>query len=300
MQISHFNPKFLIPSLIICSFLQIGLCAQTIGNGDFEDYSDCPDNLGQVANSTGWEIAVSSSDYYNCDFLTSTFFPTSTGASSGTGFMGMASYGIPNGAAESIGTTLSTPMVQGEEYLFLIDVKMPTSGSYVSLCSGISFYGFLETPPLNFISEHISTSPGAVLLDSTSMVTSTVWETDSIRFVAQDNYTYLVITNGISASCAQYVFVDNIRREEIVSVEEQDVSLKLFSNLLHAGEALQFSQTFGSTPNLTWYDLSGKLIYSGTSMTTPNVLSLGFYVLHVEYIDMAGNLQDGRYKVYIR
>lgn len=300
MRISLYPLNTLIPSLLFFSFLQLNLNAQLIGNPDFEDFSECPITLGEVVKAVGWEIAVESSDYYNCDFYTSDFFPTTSQASSGDGCMGMASYGIPNGAAEAIGTQLLEPMQQGEEYLFLIDLKMPNSGSYVSLCSGISFYGFLETPELPTISEHISSFPGAVLLDSTEMVVSTEWVTDSIRFVAQDNYEYLVISNGISSNCAQYVFVDNIRQEVIVHVEEQQANVQLFNNLLNPGADLQFSHVFTETPHLRWYDLSGKVVYSGTSLTAPTSLTAGFYLLEVAFVDLKGATQNGRFKVYIQ
>lgn len=300
MRISHYTLNALIPSLLFFSFLQLNLNAQLIGNPDFEEFVDCPTMLGQVSNANGWEIAVESSDYYNCGFYTSAFFPTTSQASSGDGCMGMATYGNANASAEAIGTVLLEPMQEGQEYLFLIDMKMPNGGSYASLCSGISFYGFVEQPELSVTSQHISSLPGAVLLDSTDMVVSTEWVTDSVQFVAQDNYEYLVISNGISSNCAQYVFVDNIRQEVIVHVDEQQANVHLFNNLLNAGDELQFSEVFAETPHLRWYDLSGKVVYSGTSLTTPTSLSAGFYLLEVVFVDLKGATQNGRFKVYIQ
>ena len=132
------------------------------------------------------------------------------------------------------------------------------------------------------------------------MVVSTEWVTDSIQFVAQDNYTYLVITNGIAPNCAQYVFVDNIRQAEIVKVEEQQASVQLFNNMLNAGDELRFSEVFAETPNLNWYDLSGKVVDSGSYFRVPASLTAGFYLLEVAYVDLKGKEQHGRFKVYIK
>ncbi len=298
MRISHYTLNALIPSLLFFSFLQLNLNAQLIGNPDFEDYSDCPTGLDQVSYAVGWDMAVESADYYNCDFITSFIFPSDSGASSGSGCMGMASYGQVNGAAEAIGTELLEPFEQGEEYLFLIDVKMTNGGFYNEICSGISFYGFEDVPELPLVGEHISSLPGAVLLDSTNMVVSEEWVTDSIQFVAQGTYSYLVITNGISYSCPQYVFVDNIREGEIVHVEELTSDLQLLNNMLHAGDQLRFSENFQSTPQLMWYDLSGKLIAAQSSLNVPATLAKGFYVVQVVSADMNG--LEPNYKVYVQ
>ena len=95
-------------------FVQPVVAQNLFSNADFENYSSCPTNQGQVPNCNGWIEIVQSADYMNCAYTCWTTQQT-IGAQSGTGYMGFATYGSSN-ASEALGQFLTTPLVTGVGY----------------------------------------------------------------------------------------------------------------------------------------------------------------------------------------
>lgn len=221
--------------------------AQVVSNPDFEESSDCPPNIEMIFLLDNWFETVLSADYYDCG-LQEPFFPTDSDASSGTGYVGFATYGSPEGAAESIGQTLSQPMSAGAEYTFEVDVKMVTGGTYSDICTGLCVYGFTSMPNQNMINVHISTEPGAVELACTETIDHTDWQTYSVSFTAAEDFTHLVFSPGYSPGCGQYMFMDNIQLVE----GNSSTTLVDFCE----GESVLLESGLDDTA--TWYETDGE------------------------------------------
>lgn len=54
--------KYLLPLLFA---LNASAQVNLVNNGGFEEYSNCPDEMGQLTNCTGWSNAVPDVDYFN-------------------------------------------------------------------------------------------------------------------------------------------------------------------------------------------------------------------------------------------
>ena len=115
---------------ILVIILAIGLfklsnAQNLVVNGDFETYTTCPTNGGQVANATGWSDAFDSPDYLNTGvgcWSGGSIFPGST-PHNGNGFGGFFSQinSVSGPVASSLNSermygTLATNMVAGQTY----------------------------------------------------------------------------------------------------------------------------------------------------------------------------------------
>jgi len=227
---------------------------QNIANPDFEDFTECPEFLGQVDFASPWEEVINSADYYNCDLSLDAAYNTPNGPSSGSGAISIGTYGNLVGAAESVGQLLAIPFEEGLEYTFEVDVMKPTEGlgsSFANVCTGLCFYGFSEPPPTFFSFIHTSDLDGAVLLDCTEEIDNNDWETKTISFTAPEDLTYLVVTPGIAPECFQIIFVDNIRQ---IEDEEPELSLTISGpDTICSGEANTLIAQF-SGGELVWND----------------------------------------------
>ncbi|WP_306642924.1 T9SS type A sorting domain-containing protein [Sanyastnella coralliicola] len=264
--------------LLLSVSLGLNCSAQVFTNADFEDFTDCPEFLGEVGKAEGWITVITNADYYNCGF-TAEVFPSPTEASSGTGYMGMGTYGNLNGSAESIGQVLSEPLVVGTTYSFTVDVKDVTGGSFGQDCTGLCIYGFVGQPTEGLAFIHTQDLEGAVELACSDQVSSSEWTTVPLSFTADQAYDFIVLTPGVSPQCYHYFFIDNIQQEDLVNVQETSAELKINTSL-RRGDQLIISAW---TPNFNigWYDLSGRLIRQGTLNKVPAELTSGVYFVQV-------------------
>ena len=178
-------------------------------NADFENYSTCPTNQGQVPLCNNWIEIVQSADYMNCAYTCWT--PQQVvGAQSGTGYMGFATYGSSN-ASEAIGQFISSPLVTGASYTITFWAKKTTTGTYGNTCTGVSFWGFFGNPASG--GSQIGVCPGSMgtggtLLTTSPLVSNTLWQQFSTSFVAPNNFDFIVMCVECQ-NCAEYIFVDN-------------------------------------------------------------------------------------------
>ena len=64
------KPVFYSVCLLLCAFSSLNAQQNLVPNGDFEYYSNCPTNLSQTANCTGWAFFTNgTSDYFNSCFI---------------------------------------------------------------------------------------------------------------------------------------------------------------------------------------------------------------------------------------
>jgi PKD repeat protein len=187
-------------------------------NPDFEQFSQCPTANGDLQFATSWLDVVYSSDYMNCAFQGWTT-QTITGAQSGTGYGGFATYGNGVGAAESFGQFLATPLIAGNSYRMNFFAKKSDSGFYSNVCTGVCIYGFSGNPVAGGAQTNICTGslPGAMLLGCSDTVVDVLWQSYTINFIAPANLDFIVFTPGCAVNCAEYIYIDNINFIEMIN-----------------------------------------------------------------------------------
>lgn len=187
-------------------------------NPDFESFSSCPVANGELQKANNWLDAVYSCDYMNCAFQG--WSPQAVaGAQNGLGYAGFATYGNANGAAESFGQFLLTPILAGHSYRMDFFAKRSNSGFYSNVCTGVCFYGFSGNPVAGGTQTNICTDalPGAVLLGCSDTVIDVNWQPYSVSFTAPSTCDFIVITPGCALNCAEYIYIDNINFVQTVN-----------------------------------------------------------------------------------
>ncbi|CAN5369237.1 hypothetical protein BH11BAC1_BH11BAC1_17430 [soil metagenome] len=187
-------------------------------NPDFEQFTICPVGNGELQKADNWLDVVFSSDYMNCIFQGWTTQAV-TGAQSGLGYAGFATYGNANGAAESFGQFTATPIIAGNSYRITFYAKRSDSGFYSSVCTGVCVYGFNGNPVAGGAQTNICTDqlPGAVLLGCCDTVSDVNWLQYTINFTAPATLDYIVFTPGCALNCAEYIYIDNINFTQTIN-----------------------------------------------------------------------------------
>jgi len=271
-------------------FSPVASFSQNIANPDFEEFIDCPEVTGTLDEAVSWEQVIASADYYNCDVPLNNIYNTPNGPSSGSAAISIGTYGNLTGAAEAAGQLLAIPFEAGQEYSFDLDVMKVSqnengSAIFSSTCTGICFYGFVAPPPTWFSFIHTETLDGAVLLGCTDIIDNEDWETKTISFTAENDFTYLVITPGVAPSCQQIIFIDNIRQGEDEDGDDEEdhndddenseLNLSLFGpDTICAGATAILNAIF-SGGNLQWNNGSTNqdLVINSPGTYTATVVS---------------------------
>lgn len=182
-----------------------------IQNPDFELYTTCPTGISQVAYANSWFSTIFSPDFYNCNFTSFFYFPTTSLAYSGTGFTGFLSYADVNGSGEAIAQQLNQPLLPNTSYSLSFAAKRPYQGAYANNCAGVAVYGFTtDSMPTDTLDIHASQLPGAVLLCATLPIQDINWTMHQLNFNVVDTIKYIVFTIGQAPSCQQYIFLDSL------------------------------------------------------------------------------------------
>ncbi|MCX6274619.1 MAG: T9SS type A sorting domain-containing protein [Bacteroidetes bacterium] len=206
-----FNAWGLVIYFLSLFVSQKAFAQNIVVNPDFEQFTICPVGNGELQKADNWLDAVYSADYMNCIYQGWT--PQAvTGAQNGLGYAGFATYGNPNGAAESFGQFLATPLIAGNSYRISFYAKRSNSGFYSSVCTGVCVYGFNGNPVAGGAQTNICTDqlPGAILLGCCDTVSDVNWLQYTINFTAPSALDFVVFTPGCALNCAEYIYIDNI------------------------------------------------------------------------------------------
>lgn len=195
---------------LLLSIIFLATKAQTnlVPNGSFENYSVCPNLIGQADHSNGWTILSSTPDYFNaCSTNTcSCNFPAPICAgvpnncfgfqypASGNGYSGFFTYlSSSNNYREIIGSQLTNSLIIGQKYF--VKFKLSFTWGYNSNTAtdklGVRFStvqhnSITAIPPINNFAHIYSTT---VINDTTN------WTTIFKSFVADSNYSFVQIGN---------------------------------------------------------------------------------------------------------
>ena len=187
--------------LFVVATLTGSISAQNlVPNGDFETFTECPDNLDQFSNASGWIPYRGTPDYFNaCNVtnyvgtplnLTNGFqFPLS-----GNGYGGFIGLEYNNNR-EIMGTELISPLVVGQEYYVEFYWSRTFGGLAHSNCDCASSHlgALFSTHSYDNINDIIPVTNSAHVYDPTLLVDSTNWVKISGWFTADSAYTHLAI-----------------------------------------------------------------------------------------------------------
>ena len=186
--------------VIIFSYQSTSYAQNLVPNGDFESFSECPDDHSQIERANGWLPYRGSPDYFNaCDVsqLVGTPLNISHGFQyplSGDGYGGLIGMAY-NNSREIMGTELSEPLAIGTEYYVEFYWSRTFGGVYHANCDCASSHlgALFTTQPYHSISNPIPTTNYAHIYDPILHADSANWVKISGWFTADSAYTHLAI-----------------------------------------------------------------------------------------------------------
>lgn len=277
-----------------------------VPNPSFEDYLLCPNNWDQVNYANGW-TGYGSPDYYTACGSLGFSTPKSTvgfqNAASGDSYCGLILYSNIAGVNESIGTTLSQQLIQGNTYYVTYKLVLKYHNPWSICCannkSGLLFttipFSQANPPPKSNYSQFFS---------DTIVSDTTIWTTIRGSFIADSSYQYVYFGNFFdnsfidsvvinSGNNYSYYLVDDIclstdslycANYSYNSIQEQSQeAFKIYPNPTSQSFTLSSNET-----TLYIYDILsslGNLITSGTFRQSTQISSAawpkGLYIVRI-------------------
>lgn len=318
--------------IFILLLLAVEVCAQNlVPNGDFETYSDCPEEISEVYRAIPWRSPTfGSSDYFNTCLedvpsgsILSADVPLnrfgSQEAFSGQGYAGFLSSKsvapspappIVSASHEYIEVELIDSMRVGTSYLvqfwysyadnFNADVLTGVNKVQALFRTNSTVESFLtaiyEVP-------HIDGPEGPSLLDQEN------WNLHTETFVADEPYTHMIM--GVFGDSSfipnrgdnfiSYYYVDDVSVTAVIAPDSNVYWPQAFSP---NGDNINdvFGPTYTVAPNeysFKVYDRWGKIIFETTAVdegwdgtNDQEVFPTGLYVYWTQYLDEEHNLQE--------
>ncbi|MCH2224703.1 MAG: hypothetical protein MK066_08050 [Crocinitomicaceae bacterium] len=204
----------LILHILLLLVLQQSHAQNLVPNPSFEEYSDCPSNLQQIAYVIDWDEYTPSPDYFNsCAGISSAGVPSNMFGfqypATGSGYIGLTTYyeetwGSSN-SREFAGAELLNPLEVGATYY--VSLKASVSGLSEDIWpnAGSNNIGvwFTSSPSL-------SHTHNLSQVYSVDIITDTAgWQVIQGSFVADSNYTHIVLGNFFEDSLTDALLLYN-------------------------------------------------------------------------------------------
>lgn len=274
---------------------------ELVKNGDFEDYSSCPNNSGQIERADHWINFGETPDYFNsCSSNTGLQVPNNIGGSqfsiSGNGYA--AFFPV---MGEYLGTELETPLVIGETYTIEFNVSLALNdASNIGVASSHLGAKFSNTTYSTFSPP--SRNNVAHVYDSTIITDTLAWTTITGEFQADSAYQYLIIGNffdantfseinvGTNPSNRSYYYLENVsvKKSEKLGLSKNKISEIFINYNAHSNELMIESENENSKiQEINLYTITGQTIKSFNPINA-NILKIdasamnsGIYFCHV-------------------
>lgn len=190
--------------LIICFILGLGFLVKAqnyVYNGNFELYSSCPANQGQISNCPNWTSILGTSDYFNICASNSTGLNVPNTALgyerdyfNGNGFAGLYTFNknFPNNGREYIQAELIDTLKASRKYLSTFYTNQCDEWNYAIASIGMCFSAASNLPQVNsgFINIPNAQIKNSILLNDTLN-----WLMVQDTFRAQGGEIYVTIGN---------------------------------------------------------------------------------------------------------
>ncbi len=261
-----------------------------LSNGSFDNYSSCPTNTGQVANSTSW---LGNGDYYNtiCNgfYNSPVYYPYFNATNYLLGLSGGGVFPPPAGAGSAGfvlgGTIFKSFIIQqvtlncSKEYTLQFRVTTPRSDTPPS--NSLCVYGSNTPPP------YAGCDPNLTLLNCLPSpgVVNNFWTPQSITFTPTQDYSYLVVT-GQCPTVELHggtVFLDDlflcstcVNPPNISSITQVNPATCVGND----GQGLVTATSCSTPLNYDWINNIAPSVVVSTLMN-PNNLAQGNYTVNV-------------------
>ncbi|MCO5275294.1 MAG: gliding motility-associated C-terminal domain-containing protein [Flavobacteriales bacterium] len=285
-------------------------CAQNLlANGDFENYTQLPNNYGQTDLAVGWTNVngnysgppYASPDYFHLAGGVGSFFGQIQ-PYSGAAQMGFATYSSNlSNFREYISSAFSCPMEPGRQYRVSFYLSNGHNGLYSKRTNAIGAC-FSVAPLAQLVDEPIPAVPQlevATLVDHDNY-----WQQYEFTYTATEASNYITIGNFRDdantlvtpvGSTGAYYFIDKI---EVSPITDGAASILGEDTTLCIGQTLLLDATTGNA-NYTWQDGSTGPTYtvvqqgvywvnvSNTCMDFTDSIAVGYTILPV--LDLGGD-----------
>jgi len=198
-------------------------------NPSFEEYTECPSNIGDINKATGWDSYANSPDYLNSCGTSGFSTPSNIfgyqNASSGNAYAGFVNYmsnGIISGnIREYIGGGLSSPLTVNTKYYVSFKVSLsinsllPSNGGSSKIGAMFSTMPYSSGNPAP-ITNNPPIYSNHIISDSLS------WSRIFDSFISDSAYQYIILGNFFDNNntdtliltndtiCSSYYFVDDV------------------------------------------------------------------------------------------
>jgi len=282
-----------------------------VQNGDFEQYSGCPNGLGQIDSALYWINTCTfnpqlygSPDYYNqCD-LNYVSVPTNIFgfqyAHSGSGYCGIyLMTTVINNYREYIETHLQSPLIANNCYFFEMYVNLGDQCNFVTTELGVYFSDTLVaninnylplpfTPQINNATTNVFDTINWIVVNGTYTATGTENYLIIGNFKDDANTSYSFNGNGNISGA--YVYIDDVCLRPCngsctTGMEEQAISaaVKIYPNPIM--NKLNVWVKNNELSEIIIYDITSRKIFnqSFTNSTSINTeqLAKGIYLYEV-------------------
>lgn len=284
---------------ILLLTLQLGL-AQTnlVPNPSFEEYTDCPSNLGQINLANSWNSASGGSpDYYNsCSTNNFTGIPCNGGPlggcqapHTGNAYAGIATYDDLFGIREYFEIKLNDTLKSGRKYYVGLYLSSADNVKYFSNNIGILFCS-------NFYNNNSTTNiPISPTVNFSSIQNdNSNWVNLESQYIANGNETHILIgnfynnlstsiniQNANSANTIAYYYFDDIYVYEI-----NETSINIYPNPAKDIINIQLNNINTQNAYLLIYDTLGQLVLkekitSDQQTINTQILASGMYTINI-------------------
>jgi hypothetical protein len=173
-----------------------GSAQNLVPNGGFENYTTCPEFLGQIESVIGWDSILNSVDYYNtCSEVVGVPMNSEAyqEAFEGNGYIGFLTYPFPTESLyrEVFGSYLIEPMVVGEKYFFSFRLNKgdQSTNQKASNNIGVKFLTEWSTNTSSLIDNQSNWKIDTICYDTTN------WNLIRGEFVSNEEYEIVCIGN---------------------------------------------------------------------------------------------------------
>lgn len=297
--------KFLVLTmmLVVCQHIQMAVSQNLIPNGGFEQYQNCPFNLGQVFQSTGWiNPSLGQPDFFHMCSSTSASVPVNNNgyqlAHSDSGYAGIYIYNVGD-LREYIEVQMNSPLQQGVCYYFEMYINLGDYYKYTCNTIGAYFSDTLVSMPswyynFPFVPQIQNSNPA--FPDTAS------WQLVSGSFTAQGGEQFVIIGN-FNTNANSNVMVVNPSGASLCVVQIDDISLtpcsstgnselsteviKLWPQIFDDFLEITCSDNPAQQKMLKLYDVAGRMVFRKAFASSGKIqlpqLNSGSYIYEVSF-----------------